>query len=275
MSQIVFNIKNLNCAYGEGATVLHIPELHLPKGQLIFVIGKSGIGKSTLIETLGLMNNTIRAQPESRVHFHPENGQVIDLYKLWTEGNHLLSDFRRKYFSFIFQNTNLMPNFTCGENMIFSLLIKGMPYQEAKKEIINMMNRISLDPAIFDKKITEVSGGQRQRLAFTRAITADYSVLLGDEPTGNLDNGIARELMAILSETVKEKNNTCIIVSHDLGLACHFADTIIPITKKHNGNGIDTGIIENANIIHRYNSLWQTTEKKHIYNIDSYLSQFL
>jgi len=274
-NDLVFKIRNLTCEYVAGTPVLKLKRLDLPKGKLIFVIGKSGIGKSTFIETLGLMNNTIVADQDTVVGFSGEAGQTVELKSSWDWANQKLSDFRRSYFSFIFQNTNLMPNFTSGENMIVSLLIKGKSQAEAKAEVLEVMEKLSLPPSVFDKKITEVSGGQRQRLAFVRAVTADFTVLFGDEPTGNLDEKTAHELMHVLKDLIVNRNKVGLIVSHDLNLAAHFADMIIPITAISKEDGTMMGEVLEENIISKTNGIWRKQGGTEIVETVSYLNQFL
>lgn len=254
----VFNIKHLHCEYIKDVPVLELNDLTIPRGKLIFVIGKSGIGKSTFIETLGLMNKTIAEREQTSITFYPKNGDApIELKNSWQQPNASLSNFRKSHFSFIFQNTNLMPNFTAGQNMMMSLLIKGKSVNEAKEEVLRVMKRLSLPEYIFDKKITELSGGQRQRLAFVRAVTADFTVLFGDEPTGNLDEHTANELMSILKQLIQEEQKTGIIVSHDLKLASRFADWVVPITTQADAKGQLKGVVKNENILRHEKETWQ------------------
>ncbi len=273
----VFQLRNLECAYHDGLPVLRLQQFDIPSGKLIFIIGKSGIGKSTFIETLGLMNKTIKPNASTTVHFTPKGSEPIELSACWKLPNEQLSALRREHFSFIFQNTNLMPNFTSGENMVVSLLIKGRPLDEAKREVLDVMERLSLSKDIFDKKTTEISGGQRQRLAFVRAITADFSVLFGDEPTGNLDRNTSEELMSVLKELILSKGKTCIIVSHDLNLAEKFADIIAPITAERRENSETSfGDILPENILSR-NAMgqWALPDGKLVSNPSQYLNRFL
>ena len=275
MDHPVFKIRNLNCEYLPGTTVLQLEHLDIPRGQLVFVIGKSGIGKSTFIETLGLMNRTIAPNPGTSIQFTPENGEDHELSNSWNLPNHKISEFRKNHFSFIFQNTNLMPNFTSGENMMVSLLIKGKSREQAKKEVIKVMDKLSLDREIFDKKITEISGGQKQRLAFVRAITADFTVLFGDEPTGNLDDKTSEELMAVLKEEASEKGKTGVIVSHNLSLAEKFADMIVPITAKNKtGNAQNCGEVITKNILRKTQTGWMDEDGHNMTNIFDSLNHY-
>lgn len=223
----LFTIKDLRCGYTPDRTVLAVNELDIPRGKLLFIVGVSGGGKSTLLETLGMMNRTIQAG--SNIRFHGDSGP-IDLTRLWSGKTSPLDDFRKEHFSFIFQKTNLIPNFSCGENMLLPALFKGKEYEAARTRVQAYMDRLGLPPATFDQRISNVSGGQRQRLAFIRAMAADFTVLFGDEPTGNLDPNTAREVMRVLREHLQEHDKTGIVVSHDIELADAFADEIIPIT---------------------------------------------
>lgn len=225
----IMSVSNLECAYRNSQVVLRVDQLEIPRGKLVFIIGKSGVGKSTFIETLGIMNNTIVNKEDSSILLADGSNTMKELKSCWQWSNEKLSALRRRHFSFIFQNTNLMPGFSSGENMAVSMLLRGSSFTEAKEYVLSVMDRLSLDRHIFDKKVTEISGGQRQRLAFVRAVTSEYSILFGDEPTGNLDSATASELITILKEIVRDNNKTAVLVSHDLNLAIRFADVIIPI----------------------------------------------
>jgi len=273
MNDPVFKIKYLKCAYIPNNPVMEIEDLVIPRGKLLFVIGKSGIGKSTFIETLGLMNNTIASDDQTSILFYPADGsEQMELKDSWSMPNEKLAAFRKNHFSFIFQNTNLMPNFSSGENMMMSLLINGKSREEAKAAVLRVMNRLSLPEEVFDKRITALSGGQRQRLAFVRAVTANFTVLFGDEPTGNLDENTADELMTILKQLIQEESKTCVIVSHDLKLTQNFADIVIPITLNPI-NGI--GEIKPSNIVRRDAGNWTKNNGQQIENPMNYFNEFL
>jgi len=276
MENLIYKISNLNCVYSDKTPVLKIADLDIPKGKLVFVIGKSGIGKSTFLETLGLMNNTIGTNKDLSFQFFPEElDNLIELNNSWEKSNYELSQLRKKYFSFIFQSTNLMPNFTAGENMMISLLLGGMSTEDAKQEVLEIMTRLDLAPEVFDKKITELSGGQRQRLAFVRAITANFQVLFGDEPTGNLDKKTAFELMNVLKKIITEKNKTGIIVSHDLLLTLEFADLILPITPIEDQTMSNMGEILNEHLIWKSSDRWLKNNGELVKDPFNYLNTFL
>jgi ABC-type lipoprotein export system ATPase subunit len=226
----LFIIQNLSCSYKRGNKVLRIPYLEIPRGKLVVLLGESGSGKSTFLETLGLMNNTIH---EGDVVFHPyENQEPVSYSKLWQLGKYEeIARIRREYFSFIFQSTNLMPNFTAVENACLSQLIKGVPRNQAYENVKKIMRELRLDDIPEWKKSVEISGGQKQRLAFVRAITPEFLVLFGDEPTGNLDNLNSEELISILNQNIHRNARSGIIVSHNIELSLLFADIIIIIQK--------------------------------------------
>lgn len=229
----LFEIDHLNCGYYP-RTVLEITELEVPKVPLIFILGPSGIGKSTFLEMAGLMTNTQLNKPNKFIYLSKSN--PIDLSSFWNWKEDVQSSFRKSKYSFVFQQTNLMPNFSILENMCVPLLIQGKSIDEAAVQVTETALKMDLPEKLLHRPITEASGGQLQRIAFTRALSADFEVLFGDEPTGNLDPGNAKNLMDRLKENLKERNATAIIVSHDLQLAEKYADCIIRIEKIGNGD---------------------------------------
>jgi lipoprotein-releasing system ATP-binding protein len=223
-----FELKDVLLGYEEGKVVLNIPDLSIHKGQLTFVTGPSGAGKSTLLEALGLMKNTILGGRSFM--FNNMGTQGMSFLDIWNGSEADTDLIRRKHFSFIFQSTNLMPNFTLGENICFGGMLSGKSLEQVKPVALEFMEKLNLEAQLFDNPSTVASGGQRQRAAFIRALCKDFSVLFGDEPTGNLDRENAVLLFELLKETVKTQNRSAIIVSHDLDLAKQFADEILEIS---------------------------------------------
>ncbi|MBR3983568.1 MAG: ATP-binding cassette domain-containing protein [Bacteroidaceae bacterium] len=236
----LFEIEKLRCSYdkdyreGESKVVLEIDHLCIPKGKRVFIVGESGIGKSTILETLGLMNNTIVPSKETKVLFYDKKDFVVDLAKLWQyKSEKRLSEFRLKNYSFIFQSTNLMRNFTAFENISFTRMLQGYTKFSCFKRTRKVLADLGLEHVGEERMAQELSGGQQQRLAFARAILPDFTVLFGDEPTGNLDAENAVRVMQVLSEKLEELGDaSAIIVSHDMHLAVSFADVIIKIRKE-------------------------------------------
>jgi lipoprotein-releasing system ATP-binding protein len=125
MNQFIFNIENLKCAYDGLNPVLEVSSLNIPRGKLVVLLGKSGAGKSTFLETLGLMNNTIIA---GEVNFFPDLNSTIptSFNQLWLNRNNgSQANVRAEHMSFIFQNTNLMPDYGALDNIVMAHLIKG------------------------------------------------------------------------------------------------------------------------------------------------------
>lgn len=235
-----FEIRSLRCSYdkeyveGKSKVVLEIEHLEIPRGKRVFIVGESGIGKSTILETLGMMNNTIVKDKEACLNFYTKDDKKIDLKALWSSGKEsALSDFRLKNYSFIFQSTNLMRNFTAYENIAFTRMLQGYTKFQCYQRTRKVLEELGLGHVDENRMAHELSGGQQQRLAFARAILPDFSVLFGDEPTGNLDGENAVKVMEILSNKLRELDEaSAIIVSHDMHLAVTFADIIIKIRKE-------------------------------------------
>jgi ABC-type lipoprotein export system ATPase subunit len=255
MMGVYFKIKNLKCSYACKATfpkvVLQVDELCIPKGEVAFIVGKSGCGKSTILETLGLMNNTILSADQFLIF--PEEGKEIDVTKVWRLKNSVLSDIRKKYFSFIFQQTNLMQNFSIRENAVIPQLIKG-----GDKKYSDTLLQVGLEQIGENRqKVSELSGGQQQRLAFVRAFMPNFNLIFGDEPTGNLDPQNADNLMKIIADEIhKSAGKTAIIVSHSPDLSEKYADRIINIHKKETQNGDTFGQIDDESIFEKRNGKW-------------------
>lgn len=236
----LFEIENLRCSYdknfvdGVSKVVLDIKHLVLPKGKKIFIVGESGIGKSTILEVLGLMNNTIVPDQKTKFMFYESSDKPVDLMDLWKRNNDReLSDFRRRHFNFIFQSTNLMRNFTAYENISITRMLQGYTQYSTFKKAAKVLADLGLEHIDESRMAQELSGGQQQRLAFARAILPDFTVLFGDEPTGNLDSENAVKAMELLSSKLTElQGSSAIIVSHDMHLAATFADVVIKIHKQ-------------------------------------------
>lgn len=236
----LFEIRSLRCSYdkdfveGKSKVVLEIEHLELPRGKKIFIVGESGIGKSTILETLGMMNNTIVNDKDACFNFYVNDKEKVDLKSFWRSRNEsALSEFRLKNYSFIFQSTNLMRNFTAFENIAFTRMLQGYSKYQCYQRTRKILAELGLEHVSEERMAHELSGGQQQRLAFARAILPDFSVLFGDEPTGNLDGENAVKVMEILSKKLMELDDaSAIIVSHDMHLAVTFADIIIKIRKE-------------------------------------------
>lgn len=277
----LFEISKLRCSYdknyqeGQSRVVLEIEHLIIPRGKKVFIVGESGIGKSTILETLGMMNNTIVPDSQTQFMFFENDGKGTDLKRMWSQRDKILSDFRLKNYSFIFQSTNLMKNFTAFENIAFTRMLQGFSRFSSFQRTKKVLEDLGLEHVDDKRMAQELSGGQQQRLAFARAILPDFTVLFGDEPTGNLDAENAIRVMEILNQKLNEHDGaSAIIVSHDMHLAVSFADVIIKIRKcirpkKHDEDeDISYGVIDEECVYSQSDGFW--TNGKDRYNSNDF-----
>lgn len=285
-----FELKDIECGYNDRKVVLRIDNLTIPKGEIVFIVGQSGCGKSTILETLGLMNNTVINKPASSIIFNSPDGEKVDYRTIWTQknSNDRLSEIRRKYFSFIFQQTNLMRNFNIYENIAVTKMLQGANESECKRTTNEILKKVALeefvrmrngswDPSskVYGRAI-EASGGQQQRMAFARAMVAEYSVLFCDEPTGNLDPETADMLMQYLSDEVKSHTDaSAIIVSHDMTLATKYGDKIIKIFKKQQSSDRDDyyGYITSDSVFVRTGDSWRNGNSGESFSITELIAR--
>lgn len=286
MNNIIYHIKNLSCQYNlHSSPVLRINELKLFEGEVVFFVGASGVGKSTLLETLGLMNNTIDFNSDGEFLFKSSK-ENTNLRNIWSRPENELASFRQRNLSFIFQSTNLFPNLSAFENVLLTQIVEGRSYEESKARAKAMIFR--LFPNERDRReiiqegkaITELSGGQRQRLAFVRAAISQHSILLADEPTGNLDWWNAKNLIEILVEKVKVDTGVTVIVTHDIELATCYGDRIVLIKKEYydsDDTSSSYGLLDESGIFTNEGESWKNSRNESITGdeLSSYLKNQL
>lgn len=186
--------------------------LRLDKGQFLSIMGPSGSGKSTLLNLIGGLDQ-------------PTTGEVfLDGEPLHGISDDALTLVRRKKVGFIFQFFNLLPILTAVENVALPLLLDGLSFSCIKDKAVQMLEMVGLQGRI-EHRPEQLSGGEMQRVAIARALISNPSVLLADEPTGNLDSQRSQEILEILKQLNKE-GQTIVMVTHD-PMAAAFASRII------------------------------------------------
>lgn len=206
-SDIILKTEDLCKFYGAGENLVkavdHI-NLQIQQGEFVSIVGKSGSGKSTLLHMLGALDN-------------PTSGKVfLDGEDISTFREDALSKIRRRKIGFIFQAYNLIPSLNVWENIVLPLGLDGKPVDESFiKDIINTLGLTEKAKSLPNT----LSGGQQQRCAIARAIAAKPSIILADEPTGNLDTQTGDEVMALLKASAKKYGQTLVVITHNEGIA--------------------------------------------------------
>lgn len=212
----MIKIRNLKKEFIQGqerTQVLKGFDLNVEEGEFVAVMGPSGSGKSTLLQLLGGLD------------VPTEGDIVINQSNLSNMTEKERTIFRRKYIGFIFQNYQLLPTLSVEENIAFPLHADGSLTKDKNQIIAELLDSVGLK-GLGRKRANLLSGGQQQRVAIARALVNNPSVLLADEPTGNLDRGKAEEILGLISRFNRENNQTIIMVTHDI-FAAGFADRII------------------------------------------------
>ncbi|MFI5097952.1 MAG: ABC transporter ATP-binding protein [Candidatus Acidiferrales bacterium] len=209
-SGIVIRTEELTKVYEMGAEQVHAlsgVDVDIRKGDYVAIMGPSGSGKSTLMNLIGCLDS-------------PSAGRY------WLAGR-LVSDLdddelayiRNKEIGFVFQTFNLLPRATALHNVELPLIYNGTPAEERVERAKQALERVDLIPRMHHKP-NELSGGQRQRVAIARALVNNPSIVLADEPTGNLDSKTGEEIMALF-ENLHRQGNTIILVTHEMDIAQH------------------------------------------------------
>jgi putative ABC transport system ATP-binding protein len=176
--------------------------LKVKKGEFISIVGPSGSGKSTLLNMLGALDR-------------PTSGYVfIDGINIFSLNDNQLAEFRNSKIGFVFQAYNLIPRATAIKNVELPMIVKGIPKAERFKRAYELLKRVGLEDKIYRKPL-ELSGGEQQRVAIARALVNQPSIVLADEPTGNIDSKAGYEIVNLLKEINSEFGTTFIIVTHN------------------------------------------------------------
>lgn len=213
----LLEVKSISKTYGSGKAAVHALKnvaFSVPKGEFVAVVGESGSGKSTLLNMVGALDT-------------PTSGKVlIDGKDIFAMKDKSLTIFRRRNIGFIFQSFNLIPELSVEQNIIFPVLLDyqkpDKKYLEEILTVLNLKERRHHLPS-------QLSGGQQQRVAIGRALITRPSLILADEPTGNLDSQNSSEVIALLKEAAKVYEQTILMITHSRVIA-QTADRILQVS---------------------------------------------
>ncbi|WP_071125578.1 ABC transporter ATP-binding protein [Peptoniphilus lacydonensis] len=228
----LLEIKSISKIYGKGNNAVHALKdvsFSVDKGEYIAIVGESGSGKSTLLNIIGAIDI-------------PTDGKVIINNKdLFTMTDSELTVFRRRNIGFIFQGFNLIPELTVEQNIIFPVLLDykkpDRKYLDELLNILGLQERRNHLPS-------ELSGGQQQRVAIGRALITKPSLILADEPTGNLDSKNSSEVISLLKESSQKYEQTIIMITHSRSIA-QAADRVLRVSD---GILVDQGSATNEKL---------------------------
>lgn len=203
----LLEVKSVSKTYGSGETAVYALKdvsFSVAKGEFVSIVGESGSGKSTLLNMLGALDT-------------PTSGKVfIDGKDIFSMKDSNLTIFRRRNIGFIFQSFNLIPELNVEQNIIFPVLLdyqkSDKKYLEELLTVLNLKERRNHLPS-------QLSGGQQQRVAIGRALITRPSLILADEPTGNLDTQNSSEVIALLKEAAKKYEQTIVMITHSQSIA--------------------------------------------------------
>ena len=210
MKEFVIDLKNIIRNFQLGSQTVHVLkgiDLTIKKGEYVALMGPSGSGKSTLMNLLGCLDT-------------PTSGSYLianrDVSKM---NDNQLADVRNKEIGFVFQTFNLIPRQTALQNVALPLVYAGEKKEQRISRAKKVLDEVGLSDRITHKP-NQLSGGQRQRVAIARALVNSPSIILADEPTGNLDSTTSNEIMKLFEE-IHKNGNTLIIVTHEEEIAQH------------------------------------------------------
>lgn len=234
---LIINVKNLTKEYNSSKAVvrsLRGVDLTIDEGETVAIVGESGAGKSTLLHILG----TLEAPSSGEVIINGinpfENGYKhtgsTNLFKA-IRAESKLAKFRNKNIGFVFQFHHLLPEFTAFENVMMPILIRGGKSAELKDRAEDLLYAVGLKERITHKP-SELSGGEQQRVAIARAMVLNPTILLADEPSGNLDSKTSDKIHDLLMDLNETRKTTMIIVTHNLNFAKDMKKVITMVDGK-------------------------------------------
>ena len=216
----LIDIKNVKKIYDLGAEKIHALDgvsLKIERGEYIAIMGPSGSGKSTIMNILGCLDTPTSGS----YHFEGEEVSRMD--------DNQLAGIRNEKIGFVFQTFNLLPRISSLQNVELPLIYGGVSLESRRKRASLVLERVGLGDRV-NHKPNELSGGQRQRVAVARALANEPSIILADEPTGNLDSKTGEEIMVLFNQ-IHEAGNTIILVTHEE----YIAENAHRIIRLHDG----------------------------------------
>ena len=201
----MIKVTNIKKSFGD-LEVLRGVSLEVGKGEIVSIVGASGAGKTTLLQIIGTLL--------------PADGGEVEIAgtKLFGLNERHTAEFRNRHIGFVFQFHNLLPEFSALENVMMPALIGGAKRKEAKQRALELLEAVGLSERA-EHKPAQLSGGEQQRVAIARALINRPSVVLADEPTGNLDTHNRDEIQRLLFEVREKFGQTIVMVTHDERLA--------------------------------------------------------
>jgi putative ABC transport system ATP-binding protein len=209
-NDIMIEIEDLWKTYQMGSEEIHAlrgVSFNIPRGSYVAIMGPSGSGKSTMMNLIGCLDT-------------PSKGKYLLNTRLVSDmDDDELAHIRNKEIGFVFQTFNLLPRASALHNVELPLVYNGTPAHERKERAIKSLQAVELGERLYHRP-NELSGGQRQRVAIARALVNNPSIILADEPTGNLDSATSNEIMSLFDQ-LHQRGNTIILVTHEPDIATH------------------------------------------------------
>ncbi|MFE7061710.1 ABC transporter ATP-binding protein [Sutcliffiella sp. NPDC057660] len=214
----LLEFSNVSYWYKQGGrqqTILQKVHASFDKGNFYSVIGPSGSGKTTFLS----LASGLDVPKEGKILYNGKDIQDIGL-----------SNFRNKFVSIVFQSYNLLPYMTAMQNIITAMEITGSKVKKKKEFVLEMLNKVGINEKQANQRVLTLSGGQQQRISIARALCCQSDFIVADEPTGNLDEDTAQEIVQLFKELAHKENKCIIVVTHNNEIAAT-SDVIVKINR--------------------------------------------